>query len=113
MSGNKTGVAKRICFDYPTALFVHCHSHRLNLALMDASSHFKVIRYTLNTVENLYAFIERSTKRHAQFKHIKDATKQVMLKKFCQTRWSSHLQALKAIVKTIIEIKTFLTLTSI
>ena len=44
MSGNKTGVAKRICFDYPTALFVHCHSHRLNLALMDASSHFKVIR---------------------------------------------------------------------
>ena len=67
MSGNKTGVAKRICSDYPTALYVHCHSHRLNLALTDASSYFKVIRDTLNTVKNLYAFIERSAKRHAQF----------------------------------------------
>ena len=86
MSGNKTGVAKRICSDYPTSLYVHCHSHRLNLALTDASSHFKGIRDTLNTVENLYAFIERSAKRHAQFQHIQDASKRVTLKKFCQTR---------------------------
>lgn len=113
MSGNKTGVAKRICSDFPTALFVHCHSHRLNLALMDASSNFKVIRDTFNTVENLYAFIERSAKRHAQFQHIQDASKQVTLKKVCQTRWSSHFQALKAVVKTFTEIKTFLMVTSI
>ena len=46
ISGNKTGVAKRICSDYPAPLYVHCHSHRLNLALTDASSHFKVIRDT-------------------------------------------------------------------
>ena len=111
MSGNKNGVATRISNDYPSALYVHCHSHRLNLALTDASSHFKAIRDTLNTVENIYAFVERSAKRHAQFQHIQDANKKVTLKKFCQTRWSSHLQALKAVVKTFTEIKTFLTVT--
>lgn len=40
MSGIKTGVATRILKDYKTPIFVHCHNHRLNLALMDASSHF-------------------------------------------------------------------------
>ncbi len=39
MSGKKTGVAIRICSDYPTVLCVHCHSHRLNLALMDLEIH--------------------------------------------------------------------------
>ena len=32
MSGIKTGVATRISKDYKTAIFVHCHNHRLNLA---------------------------------------------------------------------------------
>ena len=113
MSGNKTGVAKRIIKEIPTALYVHCHSHRLNLALMEASSHYKEIRDTLNTIENIYAFVERSAKRHAQFQHIQDSNKQVTLKKYCQTRWSSHLQALKAVVKTFTEIKTFLTVNKI
>jgi hypoxanthine phosphoribosyltransferase len=76
---------------------------------MDDSTHFKDIRDTLHTIESLYAFIERSAKRHAQFQHIQDEKKQITLKKYCQTRWSSHLDALKVVVKTITEIKTFLT----
>lgn len=109
MSANKSGVATRIMKDYSNALYVHCHNHKLNLALMDASTHFKDIRDTLHTIESLYAFIERSAKRHAQFQHIQDEKKQITLKKYCQTRWSSHLDALKVVVKTITEIKTFLT----
>ena len=51
MSGNKNGVATRITRDYPTACFIHCHSHRLNLALLDAASHYKE---TLCTLLNLF-----------------------------------------------------------
>jgi hypothetical protein len=109
MSRNKSGEATRILKDYSNALYVHCQNHKLNLALMDASTHFKDIRDTLNTIESLYAFIERSAKRHAQFQHIQDEKKQITHKKYCHTRWSSHLDALKAVVKTFTEIKTFLT----
>ena len=108
MSGSKNGVAARILRAYNTALFVHCHNHKLNLALFDASSEYKEIRNTLNIIENLYAFVERSAKRHALFSHIQDEKKKVTFKKYCQTRWSSHLDALKAVVKTFTEIKTFL-----
>ena len=109
MSGNKSGVATRIIKDHPNAIYVHCHNHKLNLALMDASTHFKDIRDTLHTTENLYAFVERSAKRHGQFQHIQDENKRITLKKYCQTRWSSHFDAIKAVVKTFVEIKTFLT----
>ena len=112
MSGNKSGVATRIVNDHPYAIYVHCHNHKLNLALMDASMHYNDIRDTLNTIENLYAFVERSAKRHAQFQHILDEKKQITLKKFCKTRWSSHLDAIKGVVKTFVEIKTFLTVKS-
>ena len=112
MSGNKSGVATRISKDFPVAMYVHCHNHKLNLALVDASSHYREIRDTLNTVENIYAFVERSAKRHAQFQHIQDSNKKVTLKKYCQTRWSSHLDALKAVVKTYTEIRTFLTVST-
>jgi hypothetical protein len=33
MSGSKNGVAARILRDYNTAVFVHCHNHKLNLLL--------------------------------------------------------------------------------
>jgi hypoxanthine phosphoribosyltransferase len=105
MSGSKSGVATRISKDFPMALYEHCHNHKLNLAIVDACSQYKEIRDTLNTIENIYAFVERSAKRHAHFQHIQDSNKKITLKKYCQTRWSSHLDALKAVVKTFTEIQ--------
>lgn len=35
MSGSNAGVAALLKHDAPFALYVHCHAHRLNLALVD------------------------------------------------------------------------------
>ena len=54
MSGLKSGVAKRILEIHDAALYVHCHNHKLNLALCAASSkdqacRFDIVRTNLTT----------------------------------------------------------------
>ena len=109
MAGNKTGVAKRLQNKFVEALFVHCHAHRLNLALCDSCSCIAECRDTLHLIQQLYAFVERSGKRHAQFEHLQGTQKRkTTLKSYAPTRWSSHFDALEAVKKVFVEIKTFL-----
>ena len=56
MSSSKNGFVDRILTDYNTAIFVHCHNHKLILELVDASS--EEVRDSLNIIENQYAFVE-------------------------------------------------------
>lgn len=36
MSGCNTGVRKRVADVNPKAVYIHCHAHQLNLALVDS-----------------------------------------------------------------------------
>jgi hypothetical protein len=49
MSGIKNGVATKFKNKIKTAVYVHCHAHKLNLALCDASMQIRdVIRYDIS-----------------------------------------------------------------
>ena len=95
MSGIKNGVAAKFLKLIKTAVFVHCHAHKLNLALCDASMQIKDVSDIITIVENVSVFIRRSAKRHALFEHIKDDSKKEKLKLFLQQDGSQDTHQLK------------------
>lgn len=63
MRGKFNGVQALIEKQFPTAVYVHCFSHSLNLALLSACS-ISPIRNCMGTIEHCYSFFN-SPKRQS------------------------------------------------
>ena len=68
VSGVRSGLQARMKTLAPSAIFVHCYAHILNLVIVDAMSANKIARNFFGTMQNLYVFIGNSSKRHAVYK---------------------------------------------
>ena len=99
MSGINKGLAARMKKTSPLAIYVHCFSHLLNLAIQDTMTSIEPLKHTLSTIQSLYNFLEGSTKRHAIFHGLKSIV--LTLKSLCVTRWSCHKDAVEAIFREI------------
>lgn len=91
MSGAYRGVQSIICRNHSLALYTHCASHRLNLALRKACS-IQSIRNIMGTIENVSSFISRSAHRLLILEkniaaQILEDSRRKRLKSLCQTRW--------------------------
>ncbi|MGH0123797.1 UNVERIFIED_CONTAM: hypothetical protein FKN15_066837 [Acipenser sinensis] len=95
MSGKIRGVQARIREKYPSAAYVHCRKHSLNLAITH-STRIPLVRNPLNTVQEIVAFVTASPKRMQCFLDKSD-TKQ-RLQKFSDTRWSQHDACLSTVI---------------
>ena len=115
MSGVHKGLAIRVKGDSPKAVYVHCHTHRLNLALQAALAENEALRNTLGTVQSIYTFLEASPKRHALFGEVRaDSEPKLTLKSQSETRWSCRyesvnviIQQLESITKALLELKDY------
>lgn len=101
MRGIYSGVQARIAAKEPTAVYVHCASHNLNLILNDAVK-IQEVRQFFDIVESIYVFFGHSIKRWAMLSnktHSDDTNNDsnITLKKFCPTRCSSHYEAVTAL----------------
>ncbi|XP_050054933.1 52 kDa repressor of the inhibitor of the protein kinase-like [Aphis gossypii] len=98
MSGKMNGVAVLVKKEYPTALYIHCSSHNLNLSI-SYSCNIPEIRNTMGTIESGYLFLN-TPKRQIVFSEklnlfkeeekLKDdgcQSKKLKLKRLCPTRW--------------------------
>lgn len=123
MSGKYNGLQARVKQVCPSAYFVHCYCHRLNLVVVDTCSRNVTTRNFFGIVEKLYDFIEGSTKRHGLFQEIQKRlsdkeTSQVQsdsessnrpiqkvktktLKSLSTTRWSTRYDNLDALQTTL------------
>lgn len=103
MKGQYSGVATRIRQLSPNAVYIHCHSHLLNLSLQNCCNTIKPIRNCLGQVNAIYNFLQASPKRHAvvaekQKTILGDEKKHKTLKLLCETRWASRSNAINAVV---------------
>ncbi|CAF0940276.1 unnamed protein product [Adineta steineri] len=112
MRGERKGVASRMIQVVPTALYVHCNGHVLNLCLVDVSEANKHIRNNFGIVKCLYNFIEGSPKRHKVFEDLQKESGivSISLKSLCDTRWTCRYESLKVISNRYSEILCALTL---
>ena len=66
MSGQCSGVQKRIRELAPHAIYIHCYAHTLNLVLVDSVKMVPYVTEFFALLESLYVFIS-TTKAHAIF----------------------------------------------
>ena len=79
MAGAENDVAALMKPHAPLSLYVHCHGHRLNLALQDSMASNKYMKQALGTLQCLFNFIEASPKRHAVFQKLLEANNQEVI----------------------------------
>ncbi|CAF1431790.1 unnamed protein product [Rotaria sordida] len=70
MRGPSKGIASRISQIVPTASYVHCNGHILNLYLVDVLEAVVHVRNSFDVVKSLYNLIEASPKRHKVFEDL-------------------------------------------
>ena len=115
MAGRIQGAAARITEQYPSAYYVHCGSHALNLCVVSACT-VQSVRNMHGTLEEIYIFYQYSPKRQQlleeKIRELENVnhTKLVSL---CKTRWVARIEAyeafqelLTAVVDTLQDIAT-------
>ena len=97
MAGTKNGLAAVITEKYPQALYIHCASHCLNLAVVK-SLQVSSIKNMMDCIGRIYQFFEAHPKRQRAFENAiarcEPASKVHKLKDMCRTRWVQRLDAI-------------------
>jgi hypothetical protein len=96
MSGAKNGCQALIMEKAPLGFYVHCASHQLNLALVNASN-LPEIRNAHSTLGEISRFFGFSPKRQRFLEKVVDASEDkssaTKLKDVCRTRWVERIDA--------------------
>ena len=97
MSGKRSGTAARISSRYPLALYTHCASHSLNLAVVALFEEMSVCNM-MGVVNHLFVFFFAHPKRQNKLEEAIHSTqpesKVTKLKDLCRTRWIERIDAL-------------------
>ncbi len=59
MSGNDTGVQKQIRDIHPTAIYIHCMAHKLNLVIVASCMTTRHVEIFFSNLQSLYVFFSR------------------------------------------------------
>lgn len=95
MAGHESGVQARIRKKYPSAVYFHCASHRLNLVVNDLNS-VQEIRNTVGTIKEVIRFFRESVLRRKTIPNIT---------LFCETRWSHKYTSIRVFKENFLRIK--------
>jgi len=101
MSGFKNGCSANILSKNRKALYTHCFSHRLNLAV-SKSSQILSVDNMMSVVQNISFFFKYSEQRRLAFersvaKHCPDSTRN-QIKDPCRTRWIERIFGLGEVI---------------
>ncbi|XP_063747657.1 zinc finger MYM-type protein 1-like [Eleginops maclovinus] len=93
MRGATSGVQKRIRDDYPTAHYIHCYAHQLNLIMQQATSHVVKVKNFFSDLGGFSAFFSRSPKRTS----VLDEVVAHRLPTASTVRWNFHSRAVNTV----------------
>ena len=100
MSGKHRGVAALIKEKAEMAMYVHCHAHRLNLALVDSVKSVQAAAEFFVLIEKLYVFVSGSYV-HARWLEIQQEMyaneRPRELQRLSDTRWACRYAACRAV----------------
>ncbi|XP_022181578.1 zinc finger MYM-type protein 1-like [Myzus persicae] len=104
MRGEYEGLQALVLQQNPSAIYIWCYSHRLNLVVIQMASTSSNAVDTFGNLESLYSFISTSKKRIAFFeksqkKHYPNQNIR-RLKRVETTRWMSYSSALNNVLLT-------------
>ena len=98
MAGSVNGTAALITAQYPLALYLHCTSHCLNLAVVK-SLQVTSVRNMMGVIDRAYRFFAAHPKRQRALEEAitstQPASTHAKLKDNCRTRWVQRIDALQ------------------
>ena len=127
MSSGWNGVQAKFAETYPNAMYIHCRSHVLNLAILRSCKALRSIQNLFDNVSKLMWFLSGSAKSKEIFlqtaaasddsellsalvacadedkedesaKTLEEGSKRQTVPKFCGTRWSAKVTSLSALL---------------
>ncbi|XP_025406286.1 zinc finger MYM-type protein 1-like [Sipha flava] len=112
MSGMYNGLQKRIKDIEPSAAYVHCSTHNLNLVVNDAVKEITEMEIFFDVVLRVFVFFGHSIVRWRILSDlIKESNSQngLLIKKLNPTRWAGRYEAVFALKIRFVEIQKALT----
>lgn len=107
MAGRISGVAARIQAQHPLAFYVHCFSHKLNLAIVRACQ-VQSVRNAMGVITKISFFFENSPKRQAALERKINESELPNRRKhlidLCRTRWIYRHEALENFGQLVVEL---------
>ena len=103
MAGEVSGLNKRIQDVFPSAIFIHCYSHSLNLTLQQSVANIKECRLFFQTLSGLATFFSKSTKRTYALKQFV----QKKLPSVAPTRWNFSSRLINTVNEYYTMLKAF------
>ena len=104
MAGATKGAAALITKIYPSAVYIHCASHRLNLCVMK-SCQLQGVRNMMGTMGEICRYFGFSPKRQGVLETKIDElcpnSKHKKLKDVCKTRWVQRLDSLEVFIELL------------
>ena len=98
MAGYKSGCSAYISDRYPLALYFHCSSHRLNLAVIDGCK-IRTVKNMMDTIKKCSDVFRHSPKKDLVFKKTsqEELPDEIHRKLFdvCRTRWILRLDGME------------------
>lgn len=98
MAGKAKGAAALITSHYPLALYLHCTSHSLNLAVVK-SLEVQSVRNMIGVINKVSLFFQAHPKRQRKLEEAIDTTAPTSsvhkLKDLCRTRWVERIDAVQ------------------
>nr|XP_042911240.1 zinc finger MYM-type protein 1-like [Parasteatoda tepidariorum] len=101
MSGKINGVQAHVRSIVPSALYVHCSAHSLNLAVSNACE-ITGIRNCLGTIKTLYDFLNTPKRQYvlsSAIEEMETSSKREKIKQLCATRWMERYDSVTAVVE--------------
>lgn len=93
-AGEFTGIAARLRAKHSHVQFVHCFSHRTNLAILQTVKSIPYIGQFFNLLETIYNLFS-ATKAHEAY--MADQGDNLTMKRIIPTRWSQQFAAISAL----------------
>ena len=102
MLGHINGVAACMQKEEPSAIYVHCLAHCINLCLQVVGRQVTPVRDSLELVREVSQFIRFSPKRLSLFESMQSqlshSSPSPSLKPLCPTRWTVRTGAINAVI---------------
>lgn len=97
MSGHVNGVQTKLRQDHPSAIYIHCMAHKLNLILVDACKANRTAMGFFLTLESLYTFFAQPGTHHAYKQAQNELGVKAELTALSDTRWACRWRNVSAV----------------
>ena len=102
MSGSENGVQSKLRQDHPSAVYIHCMAHKLNLVLVEACKANRTANTFFLTLETFYSFFSQPI-NHAAFKQVQqDFGVKSEICMISDTRWACSYKNVSALKKSFV-----------